>query len=150
MSFLMIGISSWVASLISIEFIFSSFCAYSSAKLPTWKPTYFACFCVELQILKKENFTVCMTNEELFEELKSVANELGIRVRFETGDFDGGYCLLREEKMLVLNRRSTVPKKIRTLSMGLAEYGLDGLYVKPNVREAIEDELAKAMREANS
>lgn len=91
-----------------------------------------------------------MTNEELFEELKSVAGELGIRVRFETGDFDGGYCLLREEKMLVLNRRSTVPKKIRTLSLGLAEYGLNGTYVKPNVREAIEDEIAKAMREANS
>jgi hypothetical protein len=91
-----------------------------------------------------------MTNEELFEELKSVASELGIRVRFETGDFDGGYCLLREEKMLVLNRRSTVPKKIRTLALGLTDYGLNGLFVKPNVREAIEDELAKAMREANS
>ncbi len=91
-----------------------------------------------------------MTNEEFFEELKAVAGELGIRVRFETGDFDGGYCLLREEKMLVLNRRSTVPKKIRTLSLGLAEYGLNGTYVKPNVREAIEDEIAKAMREANS
>ncbi len=91
-----------------------------------------------------------MTNEELFEELKSVANDLGIRVRFETGDFDGGYCLLREEKMLVLNRRSTVPKKIRTLALGLAEYGLNGTYVKPNVREAIEDEIAKAMREANT
>jgi hypothetical protein len=91
-----------------------------------------------------------MTNEELFEELKQIAIELGIRVRFETGDFDGGYCLLREEKMLVLNRRSTVPKKIRTLSLGLSEYGIDGLYVKPNVREAIEDEIAKAVREAHS
>jgi len=91
-----------------------------------------------------------MTNEELFEELKSVASELGIRVRFETGDFDGGYCLLREEKMLVLNRRSTVPKKIRTLSLGLSEYGLEGIFVKPNVREAIEDELAKVLREAHS
>ena len=89
-----------------------------------------------------------MTNEELFEELKAVANELGIRVRFETGDFDGGYCLLREKKMLVLNRRFPVPKKIKTLALGLTEYGLDGLYIKPTVREAIEDEIAKAMREA--
>jgi hypothetical protein len=90
-----------------------------------------------------------MTNEELFEELKSVADELGIRVRFETGDFDGGYCLLREKKMLVLNRRFTVPKKIRTLALSLTEYGLEGVYVKPTVREAIEDEIAKQLREAS-
>ena len=91
-----------------------------------------------------------MTNEEFFEELKVVASELGIKVRFETGDFDGGYCLLREEKMLVLNRRATVPKKIRTLALGLTEYGLEGVFIKPMVREAIEDEIAKAMREATA
>jgi hypothetical protein len=89
-----------------------------------------------------------MTNEELFEELKALAVELGIRVRFENGDFDGGYCLLREEKMLVLNRRNTVPKKIRTLALGLTEYGLGDLFIRPQLREAIEDEIAKAMREA--
>jgi hypothetical protein len=89
-----------------------------------------------------------MTNEELFEELKAVANELGIRVRFETGDFDGGYCLLRENKTLVLNRRFTVPRKIRTLALGLAEYGLEGIYIRPQVREAIEDEIAKSIQES--
>jgi len=89
-----------------------------------------------------------MTSEELFEELKSVANELGIRVRFENGDFDGGYCLLKEEKMLVLNRRANVQKKIKTLALGLTEYGLEGVFIRPIVREAIEDEVAKALQEA--
>jgi hypothetical protein len=89
-----------------------------------------------------------MTNEELFEELKALAVELGIRVRFENGDFDGGYCLLREEKMLVLNRRNTVPKKIRTLALGLTEYGLGDIFVRPALRDAIEDEIAKALKEA--
>lgn len=91
-----------------------------------------------------------MTQEELFEELKSLANELGIRVRFENGDFDGGYCLLRAEKMLVLNRRNTVPKKIKTLSLGLSEYGLEGVFIRPALREAIEDEVAKALSEAKA
>lgn len=91
-----------------------------------------------------------MTNEELFEELKSVANELGIRVRFEQGDFEGGYCLLREERLLVLNRRANVTKKIRTLALGLTEYGLGEVFIRPAVREAIEDEVAKALREAGT
>ncbi len=85
-----------------------------------------------------------MTHEELFEELKGLAVELGIKVRFENGNFDGGYCLLREQRLLVLNRRFTVPKKIRTLAMGLNEYGLGDIFIRPALREAIEDELAKA------
>ncbi len=89
-----------------------------------------------------------MTHEEIFEELKGLASELGIKVRFENGNFDGGYCLLREERLLVLNRRSTVPKKIRTLSQGLTEYGLGDIFIRPALREAIEDELAKVMKEA--
>jgi hypothetical protein len=84
-----------------------------------------------------------MTHEELFEELKGLASELGIKVRFENGNFDGGYCLLREERLLVLNRRVTVPKKIRTLALGLAEYGLGDIFIRPALREAIEDEIAK-------
>jgi hypothetical protein len=91
-----------------------------------------------------------MTHEELFEELKGLAGELGIKVRFENGNFDGGYCLLREERLLVLNRRFTVPKKIRTLALGLNEYGLGDIFIRPAVREAIEDELAKATKVADT
>ena len=91
-----------------------------------------------------------MTHEELFEELKGLANELGIKVRFENGNFDGGYCLLREERLIVLNRRFTVPKKIRTLTLGLNEYGLGDIFIRPAVREAIEDELAKAAKAVDS
>ena len=91
-----------------------------------------------------------MTHEELFEELKALASELGIKLRFEHGDFEGGYCLLREEKMLVLNRRQTVPKKIRTLALGLTEYGIEGTFIRPALREAIDDELAKALAEARA
>ncbi len=83
----------------------------------------------------------------MLEDLKAIASELGVKVRFETGNFDGGYCLLREEKMLVINRRTSVPRKIRTLSLGLHEYGLDNAYISPAIREAIEDEVSKVFQE---
>ena len=86
-----------------------------------------------------------MTHEELFEELKGLANELGIKLRFENGNFGGGYCLLREEKLLVINRRFTVPKKIRTLALGLNEYGLGNNFIRPALREAIDEEVAKSV-----
>jgi hypothetical protein len=91
-----------------------------------------------------------MTAEVLLEELKALALTVGVKVRFETGNFDGGYCLLREERLLVINRRSNVTRKIRTLALGLSEYGLDSTFVPPAVREAIDDELAKALQEARA
>ena len=72
---------------------------------------------------------------------------MGLKIRFETGNFEGGYCLLREEKMLVINRRTTIPRKNRTLALGLHEYGLDNVYVSPAVRLAIDDEVAKSLQE---
>jgi hypothetical protein len=88
-----------------------------------------------------------LTSEEIFEGLKSLASEMGIKIRFETGNFEGGYCLLREEKMLVINRRTTVPKKNKTLALGLHEYGLDNIFITPALRAAIDDEVAKALQE---
>jgi hypothetical protein len=88
-----------------------------------------------------------MTSEELFEALKSLSGEMGLKIRFENGNFEGGYCLLREEKMLVINRRTTIPRKNRTLALGLHEYGLDNMYVSPALRESIEDEVAKSLQE---
>jgi hypothetical protein len=89
-----------------------------------------------------------MTSEELFESLKSLAGEMGIKIRFETGNFEGGYCLLREEKMLVINRRVTITRKTRTLALGLHEFGLENVFLSPALREAIEDEVAKAKQES--
>jgi hypothetical protein len=91
-----------------------------------------------------------MTAEVLLEELKSLAGELGVKVRFENGNFDGGYCLLRTERLLVINRRSNVTRKIRTLALGLSEYGLEAAYISPALREAIDDEIAKALAESRA
>ena len=38
-----------------------------------------------------------MKHEALIEELHDVARQLGVTIRYERGDFEGGYCVLREE-----------------------------------------------------
>ncbi|HET9137327.1 MAG TPA: hypothetical protein VFO76_11875 [Candidatus Kapabacteria bacterium] len=91
-----------------------------------------------------------MTSEELLEELKALAAEMGLKVRFENGNFEGGYCLLRDQNLLVINRRTSVPRKIRTLSIGLHEFGLENVFVSPALREAIEDEVSKVLQEART
>ena len=89
-----------------------------------------------------------MKHEALIEELHAVATQLGVTIRYERGDFEGGYCILREQKILLVNRRLLPARKASVLAMAMHEMGLDNMYLKPAVREYIEDEVAKAARSA--
>ena len=84
-----------------------------------------------------------MTVEEFFPELESLAEEMGVRIRYEKGDFDGGYCILRDERIIVVNRKLNVNRKVSVISQGLNQLGLDNVFIMPTVRLCIEDELAK-------
>jgi hypothetical protein len=89
-----------------------------------------------------------MKVDQLILELEEVAKQLGISIRYEKGDFEGGYCILRDIKMLIVNRRVQPQKKAAVLALGLNDMGLDNMYLKPALREFIEDEVVKAQREA--
>jgi len=64
---------------------------------------------------------------------------MGAKVRFERGDFKGGYCLLEERKMIVINKLTTTQRKIMILSSALKDLGIDDVYLTPKLREIIEE-----------
>jgi hypothetical protein len=77
--------------------------------------------------------------EDIIQDLKLLASQLGAEVRFEKGDFKGGYCLLKENKVIVINKMANLQRKIMILSMALKELGIDKLYLTPKVREIINE-----------
>jgi hypothetical protein len=77
--------------------------------------------------------------EEILQELKSVADQLGATVRFEKGDFKGGYCIIHDKKVIVINKMTNLQKKVMILSSALKELGVDEIYLTPRVREVIEE-----------
>ena len=77
--------------------------------------------------------------EEIIQDLKSVAGQLGASVRFEKGDFKGGYCLLKESKVIVINKKANLQRKAIILSIALKELGVDEIYLNPKIRELIEE-----------
>jgi hypothetical protein len=84
-----------------------------------------------------------MKHEDLIAELEEIARQLGVSVRYEKGDFDGGYCILREKKILVVNKKLMLHRKASALAVAMHEVGLEDLFLKPVVREFIEDEVAR-------
>jgi hypothetical protein len=87
-----------------------------------------------------------MKQEELIEELHQIADQLGVTIRYERGDFEGGYCILREQQILIVNRRLLPQRKATVLATALHDIGLENLYLKPAIRAFVEDEVAKAAR----
>jgi hypothetical protein len=87
-----------------------------------------------------------MKPEEIASELQEVARQLGVTIRYEKGDFEGGYCILKAEKVLIVNKRLTPQRKSAVLALALHDIGLDTVFVKPVLRQYIEDEVARAGR----
>ena len=84
---------------------------------------------------------------QIIQELEQVSQQLGIQIRYEKGDFEGGYCILKEQKVLVVNKRLHDMRKAAVLAQALSEYGIEEVFIKPNIRTFIEDETAKLAKE---
>ena len=83
--------------------------------------------------IKEKEFT------EIVQDLKSLASQLGATVRFEKGDFKGGYCILHDSKVIVINKMTNLQRKAMILSAALKELGVDEIYLTPRLREIINE-----------
>ncbi|MBC8145192.1 MAG: hypothetical protein H7X80_06370 [bacterium] len=84
-----------------------------------------------------------MTSQQIYEELKIVAEQKGLPVRLEMGDFDGGICTVKERRVILINRRHDLPRRVHVIARALYASGLDDVFVKPAIREIIDDEMAR-------
>lgn len=87
-----------------------------------------------------------MNYAQIVQELEQVARQLDLEIRHEKGDFEGGYCILKEKKVLVVNKRLVESRKAAAMALALAEFGVESIYLKPAIRTFIEDETAKARK----
>ncbi|MEW6061604.1 MAG: hypothetical protein AB1600_06625 [Bacteroidota bacterium] len=90
-----------------------------------------------------------MTEEELLLEIEQAAQDIGVRIRYEKGNFDGGYCILRDERIIVVNKKLSERKKCSVIAQALGEYGIDNVYMKPVVRTYVEDEIVRAQMQTS-
>lgn len=59
------------------------------------------------------------------EKLQEVLKTQGFRIRYERGNFRGGYCLVMQEKMIIINKFFPLETKINTLSDIIREVEID-------------------------
>jgi hypothetical protein len=94
-----------------------------------------------------------MKTTTIIEELEDAAQRLGFEVRAEKGNFRGGRCVVDGEEFIMLNKRHQPETQLVVMSKALRDAPLDTIYLKPAVREALEDTWAAvdaASEEASS
>ena len=87
-----------------------------------------------------------MKHEEIIKELQEVALQMGVTVRYERGDFEGGYCILKDRKLLLVNKRLMPVRKASILATALSEIGMDNVFLRPALRAYVDDEIARMQR----
>jgi hypothetical protein len=86
--------------------------------------------------------------EELCEELKTVAERVGVRVREEVLLREVGYhprsgmCRLRGEEVLFVDRSLPLAERVAVLTEELRRRDLQGIYVSPALRCLLEGRAA--------
>jgi len=88
-----------------------------------------------------------MKTAQIVKDLIGVAEKLGYRVRFDSGNFRGGHCLIKEESLILLNRKHPSEAHIVLLAEALRDNQVDMVFLRPAVRTALESAWKTAMIE---
>ncbi|MGP8155201.1 MAG: hypothetical protein ACLQBQ_13875 [Smithella sp.] len=86
-----------------------------------------------------------MINDEiLLSQLEELAQKLGILVRDENINMEessstGGLCFVEGKHILILNSKATVKEKNQVMIKALQQFNLDEIYIKPAIRELLEE-----------
>jgi hypothetical protein len=84
-----------------------------------------------------------LNDEVLLNQLEEVAERIGITVRYENMNLEdspgsGGLCRLKGEYVLIIHSRATHREKIRIVTRALRQFDLNGVYLRPVLRELLD------------
>lgn len=81
-----------------------------------------------------------MEQENILEKLESLLVDLSIELRYEKGDFVGGFYRYKDRQQIVINRDLTINQKISIIAQELrANSELEGVFLVPALREVIQN-----------
>ena len=80
-----------------------------------------------------------MKKEKLYNEFEDLATRIGLRIIRGKGDFNGGPCIINNEKVIVLNKIKPLEQRLKILASSFNEINLEDVYIVPALRAFIQD-----------
>ena len=72
-----------------------------------------------------------MKKYKIFHELTDIFESLGVKIIQDKGNFKGGYCILKKEKIIVLNKLKPIEQRIKALAQAFSKWDISNIYIKP-------------------
>ena len=82
-------------------------------------------------------------NQSALDKIEKILDETGYVVRYERGNFQSGYCILEERKVVVLNKFLQMEGRINTLIDIIPQLKITPEMLTPEARKTYEEVLAK-------
>ncbi len=79
-----------------------------------------------------------MGNKKLYAEFELLAEKLDLKIIKDKGNFIGGICIIKDEKVIVVNKMKPLEQRLRVLANSFLSYNLDDIYMVPALRAYIE------------
>jgi len=79
-----------------------------------------------------------MGNKKLYAEFEVLAEKLDLKIIKDKGNFIGGICIIKDEKVIVVNKMKPLEQRLRVLANSFLSYNLDDIYMVPALRAYIE------------
>lgn len=79
-----------------------------------------------------------MKPQRILDELEKFLNTLDINLEKAMGNVKGGYCRIRENSVIVINRRIPVEEQLTIIATAIHRNELDYSNLRPPVREYVD------------
>ncbi len=76
--------------------------------------------------------------EELIHDFIELSDKLNVKIVHDKGDFNGDYCLLFTNNLIVINKHKPLEQRVNILAKHFGKMNLDNIYIKPVLRELID------------
>jgi len=89
-----------------------------------------------------------LDNTTIMGHLETLAHTLEIQIRYEhlggeSAFSSGGLCRIRNKDIIIVNSMATTEEKIQTLAKALRRFDLSQIYLKPALRDFLENTIEK-------
>ena len=84
-----------------------------------------------------------MNSEKVLTGLLELAEDLGIKIIQDKGNFKGVYSILKNKDIIVLNKLNPIEQKVKSLAQPFSDLDISEVYIKPAIRDIIESYVVK-------
>jgi len=80
-----------------------------------------------------------MPESEALQAFETLAQTLGVKVRYEKGDFKSALCRVEHENLIIIQKDIPADKKNQVFANEFSKFDLENIYVVPALRKILQN-----------